>query len=138
MLGRLLSTAASTLNPAAYSGKTAHQLESVTEEEHTSGLLFPDASLLRRSNTHAYPLHTTFNSPNASTAGAYDDRGGVELDASKDFRVIIAQNALGDRDACILLDTRASSPDSSPHGLGLEPQVLENYQAQDMPGPCQP
>lgn len=126
MLGRLLSTAASTLNPAAYSGKTAHQLESVTEEEHTSGLLFPDASLLRRSNTHAYPLHTTFNSPNASTAGAYDDRGGVELDASKDFRVIIAQNALGDRDACILLDTRASSPDSSPHGLGLEPQVFEN------------
>ncbi|KAL4896224.1 folliculin-interacting protein N-terminus-domain-containing protein [Aspergillus ambiguus] len=126
MLGRLLSTAASTLNPAAYSGKPAHQLESVTEEEHTSGLLFPDASLLRRSNTHAYPLHSTFNSPNASTAGAYDDRGGVELDPTKDFRVIIAQNALGDRDACILLDTRASSPDSSPHGLGLEPQLFEN------------
>jgi hypothetical protein len=104
-------------------------LESVTEEEHTSGLLFPDASLLRRSNTpskeagvgekktggmflfshrlerrsiassrvrrriqsrrggtlrrsntHAFPLQTTFNSPNASTAGAYDDRGGMELD----------------------------------------------------------
>ncbi|KAF9887027.1 hypothetical protein FE257_010643 [Aspergillus nanangensis] len=126
MLGRLLSTAASTLNPAAYSGKTPHHLESVTEEEHTSGLLFPDASLLRRSNTHAYPLHSTFNSPNASTAGAYDDRGGVELDTLKDFRVIIAQNALGDRDACVLLDTRASSPDSSPHGLGLEPQVFEN------------
>ncbi|KAE8354632.1 folliculin-interacting protein N-terminus-domain-containing protein [Aspergillus coremiiformis] len=125
MLGRLLSTAASTLNPAAYSAKNPHQLESVTEEEHTSGLLFPDASLLRRSNTHTYPLHTAFNSPNASTAGAYDDRGGVDLDPIKDLRVIIAQNALGDRDACVLLDTRASS-DSPSYGLGLEPQAFEN------------
>ncbi|KAJ5545217.1 hypothetical protein N7535_006400 [Penicillium sp. DV-2018c] len=121
MLGRLLSTAASTLNPAAYSTRhNATPLESVTEEEHTSGLLFPDASLLRRSNTHAYPLQTTFNSPNASAAGAYDDRGGMELDPIKDFRVIVAQNALGDRDACVLLDTRAS--DSSPAGLGIDPQ----------------
>lgn len=121
MLGRLLSTAASTLKPAAYS--TRHNgtpLESVTEEEHTSGLLFPDASLLRQSHTHAYPLQTTFNSPNTSTAGAYDDRGGMELDYIKDFRVIVAQNALGDRDACVLLDTRAS--DSPPAGLGIDPQ----------------
>ncbi|PIG79558.1 hypothetical protein AARAC_000334 [Aspergillus arachidicola] len=125
MLGRLLSSAASTLNPAAYSAKNPHQLESVTEEEHTSGLLFPDASLLRRSNTHTYPLHTAFNSPNASTAGAYDDRGGVDLDHAKDFRVIIAQNALGDRDACVLLDTRASS-ESASYGLGLEPQAFES------------
>ncbi|KXG51066.1 uncharacterized protein PGRI_066380 [Penicillium griseofulvum] len=124
MLGRLLSTAASTLNPAAYSGRSnGTPLESVTEEEHTSGLLFPDASLLRRSHAHAFPLQTTFNSPNASTAGAYDDRGGMELDAIKDFRVIVAQNALGDRDACVLLDTRAS--DSSPAGLGIDPQGSE-------------
>ncbi|BCS04983.1 uncharacterized protein AKAW2_80784A [Aspergillus luchuensis] len=126
MLGRLLSTAAATLNPATYNAKNAHQLESVTEEEHTSGLLFPDASLLRHSHTHAYPLHTAYNSPNASTAGAYDDRGGVELDPLKDFRVIIAQNALGDRDACVLLDTRASSQDQTSMGLGLEPQVFDN------------
>lgn len=123
MLGRLLSTAASTLNPATYSQKSA-QLESVTEEEHTSGLLFPDASLLRRSNTHAYPLQSSFSSPNASIAGAYDDRGGLELDVVKDFRVIIAQNALGDRDACVLLDTQAPS-ESDPQGLGLDPQVFE-------------
>ncbi|KAJ5123573.1 hypothetical protein N7448_009670 [Penicillium atrosanguineum] len=122
MLGRLLSTAASSLNPAAYSSRNhGTPLESVTEEEHTSGLLFPDASLLRRSNAHAYPLQTTFHSPNASTAGAYDDRGGMELDSMKDFRVIVAQNALGDRDACVLIDTRASS-DSPPTGLGIDSQ----------------
>ncbi|KAJ5815412.1 hypothetical protein N7474_007189 [Penicillium riverlandense] len=125
MLGRLLSTAASTLNPAAYSNRNhGTPLESVTEEEHTSSLLFPDASLLRRSNTHAYPLQTTFTSPNASTAGAYDDRGGLELDAIKDFRVIVAQNALGDRDACVLLDTRSSSG-SAPTGLGIDSQGVE-------------
>ncbi|KAJ5533213.1 hypothetical protein N7494_009765 [Penicillium frequentans] len=124
MLGRLLSTAASSLNPASFNPRNnGTPLESVTEEEHTSGLLFPDASLLRRSNTHAYPLQTTFHSPNASTAGAYDDRGGMELDAIKDFRVVIAQNALGDRDACILLDTRASDP--SPTGLGIDSQGLD-------------
>lgn len=125
MLGRLLSTAASSLNPAAYSSRNhGTPLESVTEEEHTSGLLFPDASLLRRSNTHAYPLQTTFNSPNASSAGAYDDRGGMELDAIKDFRVIVAQNALGDRDACVLLDTRASSEPPST-GLGINSQATD-------------
>ncbi|KAJ5745709.1 hypothetical protein N7520_010891 [Penicillium odoratum] len=125
MLGRLLSTAASSLNPASFNPRNnGTPLESVTEEEHTSGLLFPDASLLRRSNTHAYPLQTAFHSPNASTAGAYDDRGGMELDAVKDFRVVVAQNALGDRDACILLDTRV--PDPSPTGLGI-----------DSPGPDQ-
>lgn len=125
MLGRLLSTAASSLNPASYSSRNnGTPLESVTEEEHTSGLLFPDASLLRRSNTHTYPLQTTFHSPNASIAGAYDDRGGMELDAIKDFRVIVAQNALGDRDACVLLDTRAPS-DPPPSGLGINAQEPE-------------
>lgn len=123
MLGRLLNTAASTLNPAAYSSRNTTQLESVTEEEHTSGLLFPDASLLRRSNTHAYPLQSAFNSPNASSAGAYDDRGGIELDAAKDFRVIVAQNALGDRDACVLMDTRDAAADQSSLGLPLGPDA---------------
>ncbi|KAL4816621.1 folliculin-interacting protein N-terminus-domain-containing protein [Aspergillus spinulosporus] len=126
MLGRLLNTAASTLNPSAYSSRPTPQLESVTEEEHTSGLLFPDASVLRRSNTHAFPLQTAFNSPNVSAAGAYDDRGGVELDPQKDFRVVIAQNSLGDREPCILLDTRAETAEPPPSGPGLESQASEN------------
>ncbi|CBF79516.1 hypothetical protein AN7504.2 [Aspergillus nidulans FGSC A4] len=126
MLGRLLNTAASTLNPSAYSSRPAPQLESVTEEEHTSGLLFPDASVLRRSNTHAFPLQTAFNSPNVSAAGAYDDRGGVELDPQKDFRVVIAQNSLGDREPCILLDTKAEAAEPGPPGPGIDSQAFEN------------
>ncbi|EFR00179.1 hypothetical protein MGYG_03184 [Nannizzia gypsea CBS 118893] len=108
MLGRLLNTAAATLNPASYANRNSNQLESVTEEEHTSGLLFPDVSLLQRSRTHAYPLQTSSVSPSPSSAGSFDDKGGLELDSSKDLRVIIAQNAIGDRDdPCILLDTQA-------------------------------
>ncbi|PGH19529.1 hypothetical protein AJ80_03864 [Polytolypa hystricis UAMH7299] len=121
MLGRLLNTAASSLNPASYTSRNAAQLESVTEEEHTSGLLFPDASLLRRSNTHAYPLQTSTVSPSASAARSFDDRGGVELDASKDFRVVIAQNAIGDRDEpCVLLDTLNQGERQRPRELGLD------------------
>ncbi|KAJ0417007.1 folliculin-interacting protein N-terminus-domain-containing protein [Aspergillus carlsbadensis] len=126
MLGRLLNTAATTLNPSAYSNKPTTQLDSVTEEEHTSGLLFPDVNQLRRSNAHNFPLQTAFSSPNASAAGAYDDRGGVELDPLKDFRVIIAQNSLGDREPCILLDTRADTSEPTSPGLGMEPQVMKN------------
>jgi hypothetical protein len=50
------------------------QGKAVTEEEHTSGLLFPDASLLRRSNTHAFPLQTTFN-PEVCSSSVTDSRG---------------------------------------------------------------
>ncbi|PGG96892.1 hypothetical protein AJ79_09416 [Helicocarpus griseus UAMH5409] len=120
MLGRLLNTAASSLNPATYTSRNSAQLESVTEEEHTSGLLFPDSTHLKRSNTHAYPLQTSVLSPNASAASSFDDRGGLELDPLKDFRVIIAQNALGDRDEpCLLLDSQNVDAAEGSVGLGL-------------------
>ncbi|EER38361.1 conserved hypothetical protein [Histoplasma capsulatum H143] len=126
MLGRLLNTAASSLHPAAYGSRNSNHLESVTEEEHTSGLLFPDSTHLRRSNTHAYPLQTSALSPNASAANSFDDRGGLELDAAKDFRVIVAQNALGDRDEpCILLDTQDASTPGGIVGLGLNQRPSE-------------
>ncbi|KAH8696112.1 folliculin-interacting protein N-terminus-domain-containing protein [Talaromyces proteolyticus] len=123
MLGRLLST----FSPSVYAPRNSTVLESVTEEEHTSGLLFPDPRLLHRSSNSAHAFQTSFNSPNAASAGGYDDRGGLELDVIKDFRIIIAQNAIGDRDEpCILLDSKGNSDPSSTHGLGLDPQVFES------------
>ena len=105
MLGRLLG-AASSLNPAAY-GRNNPPLESATEEEHTRSLLFPDPSLLQHSS-HAYPFQSGPPSPLAPAPGGFDDRGGLELDLNKDFRVIIAQDALGDQDEpCVLLDTQS-------------------------------
>lgn len=121
MLGRLLSS----FSPSAYASRNPAVLESVTEEEHTSGLLFPDPRLLHRSSSSAHAFQTSFNSPNASSAGGYDDRGGLDLDAIKDFRIVIAQNAIGDRDEpCILLDSRSPATPSA-QGLGLDPQVFD-------------
>ena len=107
MLGRLLHTAATSLNPAAY-GRNPFTLESATDEEHTRSLLFPDSTLLQHSS-HAYPLQNGPPSPLTQGSGGFDDRGGLDLDLNKDFRVIIAQDALGDQDEpCVLLDTQAS------------------------------
>lgn len=118
MLGRLFNSAASSLNPATFASRNSAPLESVTEEEHTRTLLFPDAALLSRSPGNAYPFHGV-TSPNASAASAFDDRGGLELEVPKDFRIVIAQDALGDRDEpCILLDTQV--PEVPVQGLGLE------------------
>lgn len=95
MLGRLLG-AASSLNPVAKS--TAH-LESATEEQHTRSLLFPDLTQSQQSQL----------APHLRLLNEYDDRGGgLELDVARDFRIIIAQDAIGDQDnPCILLDTKA-------------------------------
>lgn len=125
MLGRLLNTAASTFGPS-HSSRSPAQLESVTEEEHTSGLLFPDVSLLLGSKTHAFPLQTSASSPNASSAGSFDDRGGLDVDAYRDFRVIIAQNAIADRDdPCVLLDTQTMSQIDPSGRPPLEYQLME-------------
>ncbi|KAL9625296.1 MAG: hypothetical protein Q9160_000698 [Pyrenula sp. 1 TL-2023] len=120
MLGRLLHTAASSLNPSNYS-RNPPPLESTFEEEHTRSLLFPDASLLHQRNNQFYPLHNGLASP-TNSSGGFDDRGGLDLDASGDLRVMIAQDALGDQDdPNLLLDTRnpfghlnALSPSSPP------------------------
>ncbi|EER24198.1 hypothetical protein D8B26_002392 [Coccidioides posadasii str. Silveira] len=124
MLGRLLNTAASAFNTNPHSPRNPTQLESVTEEEHTSGLLFPDVSVLQRSRTHTYPLQISALSPNAAAASSFDDKGGLDLDETKDFRIIIAQNAMGDRDEpCVLLDTLnllgAETPSRSSQGSPL-------------------
>ncbi|KAL9109525.1 MAG: hypothetical protein Q9227_005860 [Pyrenula ochraceoflavens] len=105
MLGRLLHTAANTLNPSLY-GRNPPALESATEEEHTRSLLFPNPSLLHNTGTQFYPLHAGPTSPITASSGS-DDRSGLELDAGRDLRVIIAQDALGDQDdPCVLLDSK--------------------------------
>ncbi|KAI9729141.1 MAG: hypothetical protein M1834_007048 [Cirrosporium novae-zelandiae] len=111
MLGRLLHKATSSLNPNAQLQQPP-PLESVTEEEHTRNLLFPDPSLLQRTQSQAYPLYGTSTSLSAANAGSFDDLEGLHLDPKKDFRVIIAQDAIGPYDEPILLfDSQSESPE---------------------------
>ena len=81
MLGRLLSSASFAKRPS--------DLESSTDESHTRHLLFPHSS--------------------SQAQSSFDDRGGLELDISRDFRVIIAQDAGGEEnDGSVLFDTNAA------------------------------
>ncbi|KAI1621751.1 hypothetical protein EDD37DRAFT_636103 [Exophiala viscosa] len=77
------------------------QLESATDETHTRTLLWPDTSPESRYGSLSPPT-TPFGSPNLR-ASPFDDRIGLELNESKDLRLIIAQDAFGTLDRPLLL-----------------------------------
>lgn len=94
MLGKLFSTAASSLTPranaAGSSRPTSSSLESVQEDIHTHNLLFPDAeALYQHQHDQVFPLSST--APNlASSTNAFDSNPDIELDL-RDVRVVIMQ-----------------------------------------------
>jgi hypothetical protein len=89
MLGRLLSSASFTKRPT--------ELESSTDEAHTRQLLFPHAHTQIQSN--------------------FDDKGGLELDVTRDFRIILAQDAGGEEnDGSVLFDSNAPDVQNSTAG----------------------
>jgi hypothetical protein len=91
MLGRLLSSTPFTKRPS--------DLESSTDEAHTRHLLFPLAT--------------------SQAQSSFDDRGGLELDISRDFRILIAQDAGGEEnDGSVLFDT--NSPDVQSAATGAD------------------
>ena len=67
-------------------------LESVTEEAHTSNLLFPDTNALRQAHSQTYPLQHTDPTSTALAANSSDDRGGLDIQSPRDVRIIIAQD----------------------------------------------
>ncbi|MCJ1304655.1 hypothetical protein MMC08_007468 [Hypocenomyce scalaris] len=92
MLGRLLHTAALSLNPHA-SNRPQTVLESTTEEAHTYSLLYPEASVLHHTQHQLSPLHHGSNPSTAAAAASFDDRGGLDIKGPRDIRIIIAQDA---------------------------------------------
>ena len=91
MIGRLLQSAATTFSPYTTS-KNHSPLESVTEEVHTSELLYPEVSSLRHPSQSALPLNDGRTPFNAKEAANYDDRGGLNISYPNDIRIIIAQD----------------------------------------------
>ncbi len=93
MLGKLFSTAASSLTPrasAAGSSRPSASLESVQEDIHTHNLLFPDPeTLYQHQHDQVFPLSSA--APNlTSSTNAFDFNPDVELDL-RDVRVVIMQ-----------------------------------------------
>lgn len=94
MLGRLFSTANSTnTSPGGTRPSTAAAPDS--DELHTRGLLYPDTSSSFQS---CLSLSHTSNSSN------FGDN--IDLDANRDVRVIIAQDATASEHKCVLYDSK--------------------------------
>ncbi|KAI9760702.1 MAG: hypothetical protein M1840_002350 [Geoglossum simile] len=127
MLGRLLSTAASSLNPALHgahsSTRPTHSLESVQEDIHTRNLLFPDASLLHQPHGHLYPLSGGASSPTGASASGFDCYGDLDLESPRDVRILIAQDATGSQGKAVLYDSDPSPATSpKPHTAFCTPE----------------
>lgn len=104
-LQRLLSSASSSLSPHS------QRLESVTEEAHTFGLLFPNGdSLVKGQNLIA------------AAASSHDERGGLEI-SPRDVRIVIAQDGVSRK--MVLYDSHPSIP-VSPAGGGSSPEIPFN------------
>ncbi|OAP57198.1 hypothetical protein AYL99_07936 [Fonsecaea erecta] len=85
------------------------QLESATEENHTRSLLWPELHGDGRAGSLS-PPSTPYGSP-TTRVSPFDDRTGLELNESKDLRLIVAQDAFGTNDRPLLLfDTQFVEP----------------------------
>ena len=80
------------VSTAPHSPRPHIPLESVTEEAHTSNLLYPDVTALGQAQCQTYPLQHTESSSTALAANSPDDRGGLDIQSPRDIRVIIAQD----------------------------------------------
>lgn len=112
MLSSLLSTITST-PPTRQANAT---LESLTEDTHTYGLLFPDGKGPRKysidGQNHSNDLHSPRTHTNASTDWPiYND---VDLTFPRDVRIFIAQAGTSSANAEIIFDSKPRPVSESP------------------------
>src|ERR1051326_1557093 len=112
MLGQLLHS----INPRRNHARQATFIESDIEDAHTRSLLFPDSTTLHHHEHQLHPLSSSSPVGLYSPGGSYDAlQRDIELDASKDIRIIIAQDESGPMARTVLFDSKppqswASSP----------------------------
>ena len=129
MIGHLLNSFA----PLRHSQtRESRILESVTEDEHTRGLLFPDATSIQTTQGTAVPLTATpySSTPSTISARSFDDQSGdLELDHWKDVRIIIAQDEIGSHQRTVLYDSKRppfAPSDRSQHNYNRSPSGANN------------
>lgn len=131
-LHRLFHAAPSPLS--SHSSRTPSSLESVTEEAHTSDLLYPDPSALRQTQHHAYPLKNGDPSSAALAATSHDDWGGLDIQSPQDVRIIIAQDGnLLAQQPRVLYDSHPPPPTPAPRQILLS----EAMEMEEHPGDLQ-
>ena len=119
MLGRLIQ---------GYS-KVPSSLESTTEEAHSRSLLWPQHLPEHARGLLSSPPSTPVGSP-TFRIGPFDDKGGLELNETKDVRVIIAQDAFGSMDRPTVLFDTQHRPGAERGGSNSRPEQPIPWNAQ--------
>src|SRR5262245_36197387 len=97
MLGQLLHS----INPTRrVPTRPPIALQSDTEESHTRGLLWPDANTLYQPDAFPRELTAGGSSPGGSSFDG--PRGEIDLEHSRDIRIIIAQDEAGTTPRAVL------------------------------------
>jgi hypothetical protein len=104
MLGRLFSSASSTAatSPSGTRPSTSHALES--DELHTRNLLYPDSS-----SSVASSFHSAYSLAQSQSSASSFGYGDIDLEASRDVRVIIAQDAIATEHKLVIYDSKPSA-----------------------------
>lgn len=104
MLGRLFSTANSTnTSPGGTRPSTAAAPDS--DELHTRGLLYPDT-------TSPSSFQSCLSLSHTGNSSSFGDN--IDLDANRDVRVIVAQDATASENKCVLYDSKPASKITDP------------------------
>ena len=114
-LHRLFNTVPS----SSHLSRERASLESLTEENHTYELLYPDYEALLDPQHKIYPLSQPDPTSVASATGGYDDWGDLDIQSSRDVRLLIAQdgNALSQQPR-VLFDSHPPASPRPPSGAG--------------------
>ena len=105
-LGRLLNSASASLS--SQSAKAQRQYDSVTEETITHDLLYPEIESLYHHQHQAYPIKLGDPISVAAAARSADDRGGLNVQAPRDVRVLVTQQM--NEVSRVLYDTHPPTP----------------------------
>ena len=130
-LHRLFNTVPS----ASHGSRERASLESLTEENHTYELLYPDYEALLDQQHRIYPLSQSDPSSVASAAGSFDDWGDLDVQSSRDVRLLIAQdgNALAQQPR-VLFDSHPPTSPGPPSGAGSSAALAKADLPQEKPG----
>ncbi|KAI1474019.1 folliculin-interacting protein N-terminus-domain-containing protein [Daldinia eschscholtzii] len=116
MLGKLFNLTSGTAggtNSQEGASPTKLSPESVQEDVHTRGLIFPDTQALYYRQDQVFPLSSTSGVQPGAPASPFDYDGDIDIDVP-DVRIIIMQDALGSASPSLLFDSYQVPTSSSP------------------------
>ena len=128
-LGRLFNSASASIS--SQSSKAQRHYDSVTEESVTYDLLYPETDTLHEGQHHIYPIRYGDPTSLAAAAQSTDDRGGLDVHASRDVRILIGQKT-NDINR-VLFDTHPPTPYSTTRTGAMKPPEYNGQSKENRP-----